>query len=59
MYRDGSIYDELDKLAISIYIDYGIRDFPIDVQELCKKLGVLLIPYSEFEEMDKELLCKK
>ena len=49
MYRSGNVYQELDALAIDIYVDYGINSFPLDEKELCRKMGILLIPYSSYE----------
>ena len=48
MRRSGEQYDKMAKLAIGIYIDYGIQTFPINVHEVCKKLGIALVPYSEY-----------
>ena len=59
MYRDGSVYDEIDKVIYQIYQDYDIRSFPIDAVDVCKKLGVALVPYSAFPEGDRWLLEKK
>ena len=59
MYRDGSVYDEIDKVINEIYLDYDIKKFPIDEVEICKKLGVALVPYSAFPEESRELLEKK
>lgn len=51
-------YEELDKLAIAIYLDYQLNRFPIDVMALSRNMGIQLIPYSAYEE-DMELLKKK
>ncbi len=59
MYRDGAEYNRLDKMAIDIYIDYGITDFPIDVKDVCRRLGVSLVPYSEYTGADLAVLRKK
>ena len=59
MYRNGNEYDRLDKLAIDIYVDYGINSFPLDEKELCRKMGIMLIPYSSYEGEDLEVLKKK
>jgi len=58
MYRDSSDYAKLDQLAIDVYLDYGINKFPLDEQEICRKLGISLVPYSAYED-EKELLLKK
>lgn len=59
IYRDGSVYDEIDKVIYQIYQDYDIRSFPIDAVDVCKKLGVALVSYSAFPEGDRWLLEKK
>ena len=59
MYRNGNIYDEMCMVAIDIYIDYDIRKFPVDEKELCRKMGIALIPYSEFEDDEILLLIKR
>ena len=59
MYRSDAIYDEIKNVIIDIYIDYGIKTFPIDEKEVCKKMGVALIPYSEYEGDEFKLLQKK
>ncbi|MCR5836928.1 MAG: ImmA/IrrE family metallo-endopeptidase [Lachnospiraceae bacterium] len=59
MYRDGKIYDEIDIVIVNIFLDYGIKTFPVDVFELCKKMSVALVPYSEFSYEERKLLMKK
>lgn len=52
-------YEKMDRLAISIYLDYGINTFPLDINDLAKKMGVKLIKYSSFDDDQRELLTKK
>ena len=59
MYRKGNEYNRLDKLAIDLYVDYGITSFPLDEKELCQKMGIMLIPYSSYEGEDLRTLKKK
>lgn len=59
MYRDGKVYDEIDKVIIDIYLDYDIKTFPIDPVDVCNRMGVALIPYSEFGRAGCKLLSKK
>lgn len=59
MYRNGSIYDEIAKTVIQIYLDYGISSFPIDEGEVCRKMGVSLIGYSEMPIEGRKLLMKR
>ena len=58
MYRNGSEYDEMDRLIYSIYMDYHITKFPIDPKDVCRELGVALVPYSAFSSNDPEKLMK-
>ncbi len=39
-------YDELDRTALQILMDYSDGEFPIDLRKLCEKLRIKLIPYS-------------
>ena len=59
MYRCGSEYDRLDKLAIDIYLDYGFNSFPLDVKDVCRRLGLSLVPYSEYTGEEREFLHKE
>ncbi len=59
MYRCGNNYDKMAKLVGEIYIDYDIRSFPIDEKEVCRKMGIRLLPYGEFPSQQRELLKKK
>lgn len=59
MYRSGLDYDEMAKLAIQIYIDHNIRTFPIDEFEVCRKLGVNLIPYSRYSESERKFFISR
>lgn len=52
-------YKTIDKLAIDIYVDYGITSFPLDIYGLAKKMGAKLIKYSSFDDDQRELLLKK
>lgn len=53
MYWDSSDYEAMSKKVIDIYLDYEIRTFPVDEIEICRKLGVKLLPYSEFPDFVK------
>lgn len=55
MHRSGIEYERVDKLARDILIDYGIKEFPLDLFELCKKMGFNVIPYSAYEDDVKML----
>lgn len=57
--RSGEEYDRMAKLAIDILIDYRIKDFPLDIYSLCKKMQINVISYSAYEGKEKRLLLKK
>lgn len=59
MYRSGSVYDEIDRVIYMIYQDYCIFRFPIDEKEVCRKLGVAIVPYSAFALNDPKMLMQK
>lgn len=59
MYRPPDIYEEIRKTIIDIFLDYGIKEFPLEEKEICRKLGVALVPYSECPPEAQELLLKK
>lgn len=59
MYREGNVYDEIDKVIFDIYQDYDIKTFPIDEADVCNKLGVARVPYSAYSREGIELLKKK
>lgn len=59
MYRDGSVYDAIDKVIIDIFLDYDIKEFPIDEVRVCKKMGVELVPYSELSKRPIRFLEEK
>ncbi len=52
-------YESMDKLAIDIYLDYDLTIFPIDINDLARKMGVKIIKYSSFDDNQRELLLKK
>lgn len=58
MYRDGIFYDQMAKLAIDIFQDYNLTTFPLNEQEVCRKLGVPAIPYSAYNS-EGQLILKK
>lgn len=49
----------MDKLAIDIFLDYGLTNFPLDINDLARKMGVKLVKYSSFDDNQRELLLKK
>ena len=59
MYRSSDTYEDIVKVIIEIYLDYDIKDFPIDEKVVCRRLGVALVPYSECPEEARALLEKK
>lgn len=45
MYRSKEEYNNVDQLIYNIYMDYGIRKFPVSAEELCKKMGLKIALY--------------
>ncbi len=50
MYRNPAEYEDIVNAIIEIYLDYDSRDFPLDEKDICRRLGVALVPYSECPE---------
>ena len=61
MYRSSDEYDRMSKLAIAIIEDYGItaKDYPLDIDVLCKQMKINVVPYSAFPDDCIDLLLKK
>lgn len=59
MYWSSKDYAEIVQVVIDIYLDYGLNGFPIDPFSLCKRMGIILLPYSEFMDEDRDVLKKK
>lgn len=55
----GLKYDEINKLVIQIYVDYDIKSFPINVFDICKKMGIKVFSYFTFDIDIVELLKKR
>lgn len=53
-----SDYKKIMALVSDLYMDYGFKSFPINEKHVCKKLGIKLIPYSEFD-LEAQQLFKK
>lgn len=39
-------YDEIKKVIATLYKKYHIKQYPIDAFSLCKKMGIMLVPYT-------------
>lgn len=59
MYRKGKEYDRMAQLVIQLYLDYDLKGFPLNEKELCQKLGIALVPYSEYELEDRKVLLAR
>ena len=58
----GEEYDRIRKLVISVILDYNItiKDYPIDIDKLCKRMDINVVPYSAYAENPKlKLLLKR
>lgn len=54
-------YDRMRKLAISVILDYNItiEDYPLDMDKLCKKMDINVVPYSAYADKSKFKLFLK
>ena len=55
-------YDRIRKLVISIILDYNITidDYPLDMEKLCKKMQINVVPYSAYTDKPNfDILIKK
>lgn len=54
-------YDRMRLLAISVILDYGItaKDYPLDMDDLCKRMNINVVPYSAYTKEEVEVLLKK
>lgn len=59
MYRDSFDYNAMAKIVSDIYLDYNIHSFPIDVNLVCKKMQIAIVPYSSYSPTNRDLLKKK
>lgn len=59
MRRSPNEYEDIVKVIIDIFLDYDIKEFPVNEKDICRKLGVALVPYSAYSEEDRALFTKK
>ncbi|MCM1533745.1 MAG: ImmA/IrrE family metallo-endopeptidase [Corallococcus sp.] len=52
----GENFDNMTHLAQDVLLDYGFYNFPVDVFELARKIGMNLIPYSTLSPQKLEKL---
>lgn len=57
--RSPRVYNSIVEEIIQIYLDYDIKSFPLDLDNICRKMGVALIPYSECGHEANQLLLKR
>ena len=48
-YRYSTKYERMARLAIDIYIDYNITEFPTNAKDIAKRMGFDFIFYSDKE----------
>lgn len=56
MHRSGKVYEAIREEANQLLIDYEIKEYPLDIVELCNKLSIRLCKYSD---LDKNMLMVK
>lgn len=57
-YRDSTKYERMARLAIDIYIDYNITEFPTNAKDIAKRMGFDFIFYSDLDEKTRALMIK-
>ena len=56
MYLSSTRYRKLKNIALNIYKRYDIKSFPINPFELCEKIGIQLVKYSEIKDSHERKL---
>lgn len=51
-------YEIVDRMALQVRIDYGFLAYEVDVFELAKRIGIILIPYSQLTDEQKHYIMK-
>lgn len=46
-------YTEIEKKVLRLYVEQGIRSFPINPFEIIKQRGYILIPFSKFDNFNR------
>lgn len=52
-------YEEIKRVVVKMFEDYGVSCVPISGFEIAQKMGVKVIPYSAYPERVQQLMCKK
>ena len=54
-------YDRMRKLVISIILDYEIKesDFPLDMDALCRRMSIDIVPYSAYSGEKLKIMLKR
>ena len=50
----GETYDRIDREVYSIYMEYGIRSFPVDEKRLAREMRIKLMPYSALPDAKRK-----
>lgn len=57
MRLSDSRYESIKKDVANLYKKYNIKDLPINPFEICKKMNIKIIKYSEMDEEDREKIA--
>lgn len=52
-------YDKMVELSLNVLMDYQEYSFPLNINNLIKKMGIIVKPYSELSFYEYINLCKK
>lgn len=52
-------YEEIKQIVVDLFVKYDVRCTPVSGFELASKMGVMVIPYSAYNEADRALMLKQ
>ncbi|MBQ9209537.1 MAG: ImmA/IrrE family metallo-endopeptidase [Oscillospiraceae bacterium] len=56
MRLSGNRYDEIEREVIKLFTKLMINRLPVDCYEICKQLGIEVVPYSMMSEKKRKML---
>lgn len=54
MYLSKQRYEEINIAVYKLFRDYNIKTVPIDIEAICLKMGIKLIPYSQVKKEQRK-----
>lgn len=53
MRLSGNRYDEIETVIVELFKRISINKFPLDCFEICKQIGIRIVPYSRLSEKER------